>query len=62
LIVLIELIDDLEISFPSINIEAKIDNNMAEFSETVEKASSEVSEFSNFEQNLDKETDINDEY
>ncbi|CAI2181610.1 12248_t:CDS:1, partial [Funneliformis geosporum] len=60
-IVLIELIDDLKVSFLPTNIETnEIDSNIAEFSEAVGKASSEVSDFLNFKQNSDKETDINE--
>ncbi|CAI2198073.1 17817_t:CDS:1, partial [Funneliformis geosporum] len=60
-IVLIELINDLEVSFSPTNIETdEIDSDMAEFSKAVRKASSEVSDFLNFEQNLDEETDINE--
>jgi hypothetical protein len=61
-IVLIELDDDLEISFSPTNIETEIDDEIVEFSEAVRKALSETSDFSNFEQNSDEETDINNEY
>ena len=59
-IVLIELNDDdLEVSFSPTNIETEIDNDIVEFSEAVGKASSEVSDFPNFEQDSDEE---NNEY
>jgi hypothetical protein len=62
-IVLIELNDDLEVSFSPTNIETEIDDSdIVEFSEAVGKASSEVSDFPNFEQNSDEEGDINNGY
>ncbi len=61
-IVLIEPIDDLEVSFSSTNIEAETDDNIIELSEAVGQASNEVlqtADFLNSEQNSDKEIDIN---
>ena len=60
-IVLIEPIDDLEVSFSSTNIEAETDDNIIELSEAVGQASNEVlqtADFLNSEQNSDEEIDI----
>jgi hypothetical protein len=63
-IVLIELIDDLEVSFSPTNLGTEIDNNIVEFSEAVGQASNEVIQTANFlnsKQNLDEnEEDINE--
>ncbi|CAB5374547.1 unnamed protein product [Rhizophagus irregularis] len=63
-IVFIESIDDnLEVSFSPTNIESEIDD-IVEFSEAVGQASNEVShiqtDFLNFEQDSDEETEINE--
>ncbi|PKB98260.1 hypothetical protein RhiirA5_431673 [Rhizophagus irregularis] len=63
-IVLIESIDyNLEVSFSPTNIELEIDD-IVEFSEAVGRASNEVShiqtDFLNFEQDSDEETEINE--
>ncbi|CAG8691998.1 17588_t:CDS:2, partial [Funneliformis caledonium] len=47
-IVLIESIDDLEVSFSSTNIEAETDDNIIGLSEAVGRASNEVSQTADF--------------
>ena len=61
-IVLIESIDDLEVSFSSTNIEAETDDNIIGLSEAIGWASNEVSQIADFlnsEKNSDEEIDIN---